>query len=180
MTPDPAGGEQRRIHVVQGAHAVSDERDVCLTTVLGSCVAACIWDPTVGIGGMNHFLLPEAPDGASADKRYGVHAMELLINALLSRGARRERCQAKVFGGARMSTGMIDIGSRNAEFIRRFLSDEDIVLTAESLGGDQARRVQFWPVGGRARQHRVAASQASLSVPAARPLAPVSSDLELF
>lgn len=179
MTTGPADPDQRRVHVVQGAHAVSDEAGVCLTTVLGSCVAACVWDPAAGVGGMNHFLLPEAPDGVSADRRYGVHAMELLINALLARGARRRDLRAKVFGGARMSAGMIDVGGRNADFIRRFLSDEEITLTAESLGGDQARRVQFWPVGGRARQHRVAPGRAPPPA-AARPPAPASSDLELF
>lgn len=171
---------ERRVHVVQGAHEVSDDPGVCLTTVLGSCVSACVWDPVAGVGGMNHFLLPEAPYGVSADRRYGVHAMELLINALLARGARREQLRAKVFGGARMSAGMIDIGGRNGDFIRRFLTDEGIVLEAESLGGSQARRIQFWPVGGRARQHRVSADEAAPVAPAVRPQLPASSDLELF
>lgn len=171
---------ERRLHVIQGGNAVSAEADVCLTTILGSCVAACMWDPVAGVGGMNHFLLPSAPDGASTDKRYGVQAMELLINALLARGARRDRLRAKVFGGGRMNTGMADIGARNASFVRKFLRDEDISIEGESLGGDGARRIQFWPATGRARQHivdasSVADSERSLTAPASR-----TGDLELF
>lgn len=171
---------ERRLHVIQGGNAVSAEADVCLTTILGSCVAACLWDPVAGVGGMNHFLLPSAPDGASTDKRYGVQAMELLINALLARGASRDRLRAKVFGGGRMNTGMADIGGRNAAFVRKFLKDEDIAIEGESLGGDGARRVQFWPVSGRARQHIVDAggiadSERSLGLPASK-----TGDLELF
>lgn len=159
MTARPATFHARRLHVVQGGQAVSDDPEVCLTTLLGSCVSACLWDETAGVGGMNHFLLPEAPDGApdgaATDRRYGVQAMELLINALLARGARRDRIRAKVFGGGRMTAGMMDIGARNAAFVRRFLNDEDIVVEAASLGGEAARRIQFWPTTGRARQHRV-------------------------
>lgn len=145
----------RRIHVVQGGHAVSADDDVCMTTILGSCVAACMWDPDARVGGMNHFLLPEAPGGAPGDRRYGVQAMELLINGLLVRGAQRSQLRAKVFGGSRMREGMADIGARNAEFVRRFLKDEDIPVQGESLGGAAARRLQFWPTTGRARQHMV-------------------------
>lgn len=171
----------RRIHVVQGGHAVSSDEDVCLTTILGSCVSACIWDPQARLGGMNHFLLPEAPGGAPGDRRYGVQAMELLINGLLARGARRDRLKAKVFGGGRMSDGMADIGGRNAEFVRRFLRDEDIPIEGESLGGSAARRLQFWPTTGRARQHMVdGAGVAKEERRATPPPAPVGGELELF
>lgn len=171
----------RRVHVVQGGHAVSVDPKVCMTTILGSCVAACLWDPVAGIGGMNHFLLPEAPDGAPGDRRYGVQAMELLINALLARGARRDRIRAKVFGGARMSAGMADIGGRNGAFIQRFLTDEGIPLDSASLGGLSARRIQFWPTTGRARQHLVEAAEVA---PRERDVAPPApqhgGELELF
>ncbi len=178
----PATAPDHRVHVVQGGHAVSDGAEVCLTTILGSCVAACLWDPVARIGGMNHFLLPEAPDGARGDRRYGVQAMELLINALLARGARRDRLRAKVFGGGRMNSTMADIGGRNAIFVRRFLLDEDIPIESESLGGVAARRIQFWPASGRARQHLVDASglrqqeRAAAPPPAVEP----AGDLELF
>lgn len=181
MSPasDPIG---RRVHVVQGCQEVSGDADVCLTTILGSCVAACIWDPTARVGGMNHFLLPEAPcGGAPTDRRYGVQAMELLINALLARGASRDRLRAKVFGGGRMNDGMADIGARNAEFVRRFLNHEGIGIEGESLGGSSARRIQFWPASGRARQHLV---DTRVLPPETRPTpAPVveaGGELELF
>lgn len=171
----------RRIHVVQGGHGVSADAEVCLTTILGSCVSACLWDPVAGVGGMNHFLLPEAPDGARDDRRYGVQAMELLVNALLSRGARRERILAKVFGGARMSAAMADIGGRNGVFVKRFLDDENIPLESASLGGVSARRIQFWPVTGRARQYLVEAGDVPTRERAlARPAPLNGGDLELF
>lgn len=170
----------RRVHVVQGEHAVSGDPAVCLTTVLGSCVAACVWDPDGGVGGMNHFLLPQAPDGEPGDRRYGVQAMELLINGLLQSGARRDRLQAKVFGGARMSRRMADIGGRNAAFVTRFLAHEGIVLHGSSLGGDSARRIQFWPATGRARQHLVSETPVESLQPAVHaPTAPAG-EVDLF
>ncbi len=143
-----------RVHVVQGEHFITDNPDAVLTTLLGSCVAACIRDPVAGVGGMNHFLLPGGhSQGADrAAQRYGVHAMELLVNALLSHGARRERLEAKLFGGARLIDGLTDIGSQNADFALRFLSAEGIRHVGGSLRGEHGRKVQFWPVSGRARQ----------------------------
>lgn len=172
-----------RLHVIQGAHAVSADPDVMMTTILGSCVAACIRDPVAGVGGMNHFLLPEPPEGGAPDRRYGVQSMELLINGLLRLGARRDRLEAKVFGGGRMLKGMTDIGARNAEFVQRFLADEEIPVVGGSLGGPSARRIQFWPGSGRARQHLIADTgvvreeQAALHPP--KPPADTG-DLELF
>jgi len=184
--PQDVGSEPDRhlVHVVQGSHHVTGDHGVVLSTILGSCVAACVWDPVARVGGMNHFLLPEAPDNGAGDRRYGVQAMELLINGLLQLGARRERLEAKVFGGARMTVGFSDIGAKNAEFVRRFLRDEEIRLVAESLGGDQARRLHFTPTTGRASQHlvrdpAVMARERVLTRPA--PAAANSTgDLELF
>ncbi len=143
-----------RVHVVQGEHFITDNADAVLTTLLGSCVAACIHDPVAGVGGMNHFLLPggHSPGVDRAAQRYGVHAMELLVNALLSSGARRERLEAKLFGGARLIDGLTDIGSQNADFALRFLAAEGIRHVGGSLRGEHGRKVQFWPVSGRARQ----------------------------
>lgn len=153
--PEAIAPAARRLHVIQGSHEVTADPDVMLTTILGSCVAACIRDRASGVGGMNHFLLPEAPAGGVGDRRYGVQSMELLINALLRAGARRDRLEAKVFGGARMLDKTTDVGARNAEFVRRFLADEDIPLAGESLGGLCARRIQFWPGSGRVRQQMI-------------------------
>ena len=142
----------RVVHVVQGEHFVSDDSSVVLTTVLGSCVAACMRDPVSGIGGMNHFLLPGVLSGQASDLERGVHAMEVLINALLSSGARRDRLEAKLFGGARMMQKLSDIGAKNAAFATEFLRQERIACHGDSLGGEQARRIRYWPVSGRAKQ----------------------------
>jgi chemotaxis protein CheD len=174
--------EDVRVHVGQGCFEVADRHDLVFSTILGSCVSACIRDPSIGVGGMNHFLLPEAPGSGSDDRRYGVQAMELLINGLLQLGASRARLEAKVFGGARMSATLADIGGRNAQFVRRFLGDEGIPIVAESLGGDQARRIHFWPATGRAQQQLVRDPAVAIRERVlARPVAaPSAGELELF
>jgi chemotaxis protein CheD len=138
------------LHVIQGEHRISDHPDLVLTTVLGSCVAACLHDPVRRIGGMNHFLLPDGPD--ARDIRYASAAMEQLVNSLLKMGGRRDRMVAKLFGGARMIRGLPDIGHRNGEAALAFLKGEGIAVSAQSLGGTQARRIRFWPETGRAQQ----------------------------
>jgi chemotaxis protein CheD len=181
----PAPFEHQRTglkrHVIQGEHAVSDEPEALLTTVLGSCVAACLHDPGRGVGGMNHFLLAQTSEGvrvAEEAMRYGAYAMEVLINDLMKRGARRERLEAKLFGGAKMVDGLSDIGSANAAFARRFLEDEGIPIISASLGGRRARRVEFWPSTGRARQREV---EDLVSARAPREPAPIyGNDVELF
>jgi chemotaxis protein CheD len=128
--------------------------DMVLVTVLGSCVAACINDRTAGIGGMNHFMLPDdgsdASHASSDSMRYGAYAMEVLINELIKRGGRRERFEAKVFGGGAVLAGMttINIGDRNSEFVRRYLALEKIRIVAEDLQGAHPRKVAFMPRTG--------------------------------
>ncbi len=158
---------ERRINIVQGHHYVDNDPATVLTTILGSCIAACIWDPAAGVGGMNHFLLPgdgavhgQAPKGEA--QRYGVHLMELLINDLLRQGARKSALKAKLFGGACMIKGLTDIGALNAAFAEKFLREEGIDLVGGSLRGGQGRRIQFWPVGGRARQALLTKETASI------------------
>ena len=142
-----------RIHLVQGEQYVTDRPETMVSTLLGSCVAACLRDPVRRVGGMNHFLLPGRPDGGEVDGvRFGVHAMELLVNALLSAGAHRERLEAKLFGGAHVLQGLHDVGRQNSDFALSFLHTEGIRHLGGSLGGATARRVQFWPASGRARQ----------------------------
>ena len=145
--------QAKKIQVIQGAHYVTDDPEVMLTTVLGSCVAACLHDPQAGIGGMNHFLLPDSDSSRAV--RFGAHAMELLINDILNRGGRRHRLQAKLFGGGRMFDGLTDVGEANASFAERFLRDEGVPVVSASLRGPLARRVQFWPASGRALQRFV-------------------------
>jgi chemotaxis protein CheD len=148
----------RKIHVIQGEHAVSRDPTMTMTTVLGSCVAACLYDVEAGVGGMNHFLLAESADGVRLEDeamRYGAYAMEILINDLMKQGARRDRLEAKLFGGGKLFDALNDVGAANAGFARRFLEAEGIPLAGASLGGRQARRVEFWPTTGRARQREV-------------------------
>ncbi|MGC1301027.1 MAG: chemotaxis protein CheD [Caulobacteraceae bacterium] len=144
---------ERRINVVQGEYQVTTDPTVVLTTLLGSCVAACMRDPVSGVGGMNHFLLPgdDREDGTES-LRYGVHSMELLVNGLLRAGARRDRLEGKLFGGARLLRGLTDIGELNSAFAEGFFRREGIRLVGASLRGEQGRRVQYWPSTGRARQ----------------------------
>ena len=181
----PTPGEEHRILIVQGEFLVTDDPTAVLQTLLGSCVAACMRDPVSGVGGMNHFLLPGV-DGRSEQMRAGVHAMELLVNGLLARGARRERLEAKIFGGARMVSGLTDVGRQNALFAERFLQREGIPIVSSSLGGEQARRILFWPVSGRVRHLFVEKQGASVFEAEQRRPAPAPAananvgDLELF
>ena len=125
---------------------------------------------------MNHFLLPESAVKSIQTASFGVNAMELLINEMARLGARRDRLKGKVFGGARMIAGLSDIGARNAEFVRDFLRREGITLTGQSLGGTQARRVEFWPGTGRARQKLLGEAQVFETVTKLKP----GNDVELF
>jgi len=141
--------------------------DMVLSTVLGSCVAACVRDSTAGVGGMNHFMLPD--DGsssgnsgasASASMRYGAYAMEMLINELLKAGARRERLEAKVFGGGAVLANMtmLNIGDRNADFVLRYLQLEQVRVAAQDLRGSLPRRVSYFPRSGKVmvrKLHRI-------------------------
>jgi chemotaxis protein CheD len=147
-------GGERRVHVIQGEFHVTGDPAVMLTTILGSCVAACMRDPDAQVGGMNHFLLPGSEDRSRSREAesYGVHLMELLVNDLLHHGARRDRLQAKLFGGSSTMQGLTDVGSLNAQFAEHFLRHEGISYLGGSLGGDRGRRIQFWPTSGRARQ----------------------------
>lgn len=162
MKPPPARGWSdagaepvgvARVHVLQGQYSVSADPELMMTTILGSCVAACIRDPEAGVGGMNHFLLPDHDGREQADAlRYGVNSMELLVNALLKAGARRSALQAKLFGGAQIVERLSPVGQFNASFAEAFLQREGIAYHGGSLGGPCARKLQFWPVSGRVRQ----------------------------
>ena len=176
-----SGAGHQRVNIVQGEYFVSDDPDLVITTLLGSCVAACLHDPLAGVGGMNHFLLPGqmGRERQPAAERAGVHLMELLVNGLLKLGAGRDRLQAKLFGGAKTMIGLADIGAANAAFARQFLSWEGIPVVASSLGGTTGRRIQFWPATGRARQNFMA-GQVSETFTAAMPAPPSAGELELF
>ena len=149
-----AGATSRSQTVIQGQHRIARCEDVVFSTLLGSCVAACLWDDAAQVGGMNHFLLPYARtrDEEADNVSRGAHAMELLINDLLKAGASRFGLRAKLFGGAWIREGLTNIGEQNASFAERFLAAEGIEIVGTSLRGDRGRRLQFWPMTGRARQ----------------------------
>lgn len=174
-----------RVTVIQGEYRVSADPEVVLTTILGSCIAACLRDPVAGIGGMNHFLLPGSSDNpANVATRYGVHLMELLINELLKKGARRDRLEAKIFGGAQTMAQFSNVGRQNADFAARFLDEEGIAVVNASTGGQLGRKVEYWPVSGRARQHPLDSRQTQRAVESERPPIsvppPVENTVEFF
>jgi chemotaxis protein CheD len=174
------------VHIVQGEQFVSEDPNIVIATLLGSCVAACLRDPVAGVGGMNHFLLPgtDTARGEAENIGIGVHAMELLVNALLAHGARRERIEAKLFGGACVVAGLTSVGEKNARFAEEFLRREGIQHVGGSLRGDAGRRLQYWPVSGRARQVFMGSTAPELIARETRPVAvPIAEDsgaLELF
>ncbi|HZF99235.1 MAG TPA: chemoreceptor glutamine deamidase CheD [Pseudoxanthomonas sp.] len=164
------------------------DTDIALVTLLGSCVAACIRDPMLKLGGMNHFLLPDGRVGDGAPARYGSFAMELLINDLLKRGASRGRMEAKVFGGGKVLRGFTanPVGTRNAEFVRQYLATERIPVVGEDLGGIHPRKVWFFPHTGRVvvqrlpHAHGAEVVEMESTIRARLSSAPVTGGVELF
>lgn len=153
MPPEFDRGVVTTVH--QGDCHVSDATDLTYSTVLGSCISACIRDRVANVGGMNHFLLAEqsgsARDRYGASARYGAFAMEQLINRVLSRGTgNKANLEIKVFGGGKINSSLDDVGRKNIEFVRQFLLDEGYVAVSADLGGSYARRVLFKPYSGRA------------------------------
>lgn len=117
-----------------------------VSTVLGSCVAACLFDPLTGVGGMNHFMLPDAHRNTTSAS-FGIHAMELLINKIMNLGGDRRRLQAKVFGGGNVLAlhgAQLQIGQRNVAFVLQFLDDEGIPLVAKRVGGNCGVKLCFF------------------------------------
>jgi chemotaxis protein CheD len=145
----------KTIKIGPGEHYVTRKREVTIVTVLGSCVAACVRDPIAGVGGMNHFMLPESKTGrwgaASANMRYGNFAMETLINDIMRQGGSRSRLEIKVFGGARMMAHGAMIGHQNADFVEAYLKAENMHISARHLRGHHARRIEYHLVDGRVR-----------------------------
>jgi len=125
-----------------------------LSTILGSSVAVCLWDPVVGAGGMNHYLSPGPSRPEAASSRFGDVAVPHLVEGLVGLGAWRQRLEAQVFGGARMppltADGLLHVGTRNVDLALELLRDEGIVIVGGDVGGRQGRRVLFDTASGRA------------------------------
>lgn len=140
--------------LMPGDFYVTREEEI-IVTVLGSCVSACLWDPTGRVGGMNHFMLPErtrkGDDPADFTTRYGSYAMEHLINEILKNGGRRERLLAKITGGGQILQAVTDIGRQNIDFVQRYLKTEGIELVGSEVGDIFPRKVYFNPMTGKAQ-----------------------------
>jgi len=164
--------------------------DVAITTVLGSCVSTCLWDPGSRIGGMNHFMLPgdmagtDSPWAESA--RYGVYAMEVLINEMIKMGADRRRLAAKVFGGAQLLAGFgrLDVGAKNSEFVLSFLRTEGIQVLAQDLLDVCPRKVHFFVATGKVQVKRLSLTPIETMQQSEREylrrLSPRGGDIEIF
>jgi len=144
------------VSVIAGGYNWSKSSKVAFSTMLGSCMAVCAYDPHIGIGGMNHFLLPEAPENDVGDEpfsssfRYGSAAIETLLNALYSHGAAKNGMQIKIFGGGKVLQGVSkNIGQKNIDFTRRFFQRENLRINSENVGGEFGRRVIFFPRNGK-------------------------------
>ncbi len=117
-----------------------------ISTVLGSCVAVCLWDTQNAIGGMNHYLLPLWNGDGLAPPKFGNIAIRQLVEKVLAKGAERKYLQAKIFGGAAMwnnSDGPFAIGLRNIELSQQQLREMQIPVTASDVGGMQSRKIFF-------------------------------------
>ena len=158
--------ERLALNINPGGWSVEQARPVA--TLLGSCVAVCLHDPAKKLGGMNHFLLPSRSDKPDADTDIvlaGDYAMEILVNSLLGKGARKERLIAKAFGGGTIVSSIrMAIGERNAEFAKEWLGREGIPLVASDFLGPWSRKVLFVPASGDAYCKRIPITQVAAQV----------------
>ncbi len=144
--------------ILPGEYYVTRANEI-ITTVLGSCISACVHDLSAGVGGMNHFMLPisnggnweEAEDPLSAANRYGNFAMEHMINEILKNGASRKNLEVKIFGGSQIISRFTHIGEKNIQFIHLYLENESLHLAGEDIGGLLARKIVYFPATGRVR-----------------------------
>lgn len=177
------------IKLFAGDFYVSRRKGEMLSTILGSCISACIRDPRLGIGGMNHFLLPGDEnmvhdEGAAA--RYGVFAMESLINGILKAGGDKSRLEVKVFGGGNVTNNSAKIGSKNAVFVRKFLADEGFKIAAQDLEGDMPRRIHYFPDTGKVMMRKLRRTEDLVVVEEEKAyqqkiaVKPVEGDVDLF
>lgn len=157
--------EKHIVKLLPGGIYSTDAHDELIATGLGSCVAACMWDADAGIGGMNHFLLPfdsksqlkswKPEEVISTASRYGSYAMEMLLNAMIARGAKRASLQVKLFGGAQMLGRNSMVGEKNVAFILNYIQQEGMHVTGQDLGGLEPRKVIFDPISGKAWLKRI-------------------------
>jgi chemotaxis protein CheD len=179
------------VKILPGEYYVSN-RELLMVTVLGSCVGACVRDRLRGIGGINHFMLPDdkrnEDSRVGSSMRYGDYAMEILINQLIKLGARRENLEAKVFGAGNVLPGFKSniVGERNAQFVTDYLATEGIPIVAQDLLGNHPRKIYFFPTTGRVlvkklrSLHNETIIERELSYSQKLRQAKVSGEVELF
>ena len=176
--------------ILPGEYFVSEEPKV-VYTVLGSCISVCLRDPFVNVGGMNHFMLAAPSDNEGHDNwadsgRYGSFAMEMLINEILNRGGKKNRLEAKVFGGGKIYDGTIDIGAKNAAWALDYLEREGVPLLKANVGDVCPRKVYFFTDSGKVllkKLDRVVAQTIAaeeVQYQAKLQQAPVQSEVTLF
>jgi chemotaxis protein CheD len=180
--------------ILPGEYYVTKENEL-ITTVLGSCISACIRDKESGIGGMNHFMLPvttsdklkkgnEAVVGNAT--RYGNYAMEHLINTILSNGGKRKNLEVKVFGGGKIIPTLTDIGIKNIEFVLDYIDTEGLLLLSKDLGDIYPRKIIYFPQTGKVGMKKIQDLHNTTIVQRERQYfdniknAPVAGDVELF
>lgn len=176
------------VKVLPGEYFVHDEA-ILITTTLGSCIAACLWDRQLRLGGMNHFMLPHgARDGTGAG-HYGAFAMELLINEMVKRGATRANMEAKIFGGGAVMSAIntLNVGQRNTEFVLDYLRTERIPVVSKDVLDIHPRKVCFIPDSGKALVKRLASAstepllaQERAAAKAAEPVIRTGGSVDLF
>jgi chemotaxis protein CheD len=146
--------------ILPGEYYVTSQNEL-ITTVLGSCVSACIRDKESGIGGMNHFMLPQTNSGKGSEAivgiatRYGNYAMEHLINTILSNGGKRKNLEVKIFGGGKIIPSLTDVGIKNIDFVLSYLDQEGLKVLSKDLGDIYPRKVVYFPKTGRAAMKRI-------------------------
>lgn len=158
-------------YILPGEYHIS--REHIINTLLGSCVAVVLYSENEGIGGMNHFMLPSIADPVAIVKnggdagRYGLYAMELLINGLVKAGVKKEMIKAKVFGGGRVLKGMGSdadhIGFKNVDFVLNYLKAEKIPVVSKDVGGNTGRKVYFFPWNSKVLVSNIVSSAAVLN-----------------
>ena len=173
------------VKVLPGEYFVDNE-DIPIMTTLGSCIAACLWDRASGVGGLNHFMLP---DGDGENGRYGAYAMELLINEMMKRGASRRCLEAKIFGGGQVISGMetMNIGERNTRFVLDYMRTERIPVVSKDVLDVYPRKVCFLPASGKALVKRLASTntaallaQERAAAQQAAPVIAIGGSVDLF
>jgi chemotaxis protein CheD len=180
--------------ILPGEYYVTHQ-DELITTVLGSCVSACIRDRESGIGGMNHFMLPQTNSGkinkgneaiVGIATRYGNYAMEHLINTILSNGGKRKNLEVKVFGGGKIIPALTDVGMKNIDFVLNYLDQEGLKLLSQDLGDIYPRKVNYFPKTGKVAMKKIQDLHNDTIIQRERQYittlktVPVAGDVELF